>query len=237
MENRIHFVFGDNDFIAKSIAKSERSNQYRSQFCLHADDISAIKSYVDNSKKDIEPKLLILDNLHLLGDLNMRNLDFIFRLSDHHREINNLDIFLVVDNHFFDSGNDNILNESIFRSKDEIVWRTYLSQRFNSKTSNFNGIAFSGRVQTFYIQDSVSAESGQNANSVICDSLMEKVGAELKTELNASQFMGVWNHSTCSKFIKMIRPSDKIQFTLALLLPFTFFYHLFFLWKRIHAKQ
>lgn len=226
MENRIHFVFGDNSYVETYIGQTKRRSYTRSR-CVQAEDASTISGFLSIAKKESNTKLLILDNFQHLNENNIRNLDFIFRLSDHSREIDNLDLYLLADKSFF---NDSCIaeNKSKLKQGDETIWRSYLSQRFHSYSRSFNGIAFSGRIQHFGIQHFDSYDSSRDND--ICSNLFPQYFPSSSLSRSVLNFSTAsWSDLSIKRFV--IQPSDSTQNLLALLLPLLIVLHFMSLWK------
>lgn len=218
MENSIHFVYGNSDFVATSInqyaAVSQDEGRYTMKACLHADDLDSIKDFVEKCKKvQRERKLLVLDNLQYVNEENIRNLDFIFRLSDHNRIIHNLDLFLSSDKSLFSDSDETI-------PSNEGMWRTYLAGKFTNNVHNFNGIAFSGRIQQFHINEYAAVVPNQQLS--LCDSLRIDHPA-LILESTSNQMM--------SLRAPMGKISDQLHFILAICWPLTMLYHIMVLFR------
>lgn len=209
MENSINFVVGDVDFVATTIQRELLEvNEYRRKSCIHALNSVDLKSFVRKTQIGDEGtrSLLVVDDLHRLDAETIRNLDFVFQLADHYRSTHYLDLVLVADNQ--------LLKELSLEDKsDESEWRLALAQRFGSDTANFNGIAFSGRIQRMFL--SVPSQiSNDIASPSICELLRQNYGDLLRVP-HRSVSLKVF-----SAFSLLARPPDSCQLVLAIALPF-----------------
>jgi hypothetical protein len=217
MENSINFVFGDADFIATTIRTELLDvSEYSRKSCIHALDSVNLKSFV--RKTQIGDKgtrsLLVVDDLHGLDAKTIRNLDFVFQLADHYRSTHYLDLVLVADNRL-------LKDLSLGDKSDESEWRLALAQRFGSDTANFNGIAFSGRIQRMFL----SQRSNNFASPSICELLHQNHRDLLKVPQRSVTV------KVFSAFSLLTRPPDSFQFALAVALPFIILCNILSLFK------
>lgn len=220
MENSISFVGGEGDFVAATIQRELLDvNEYSRKSCIHATDSIELKSFVRKDHKGDKGtrSLLIVDDLHGLDAKTIRNLDFVFQLADHYRSTHYLDLILAADSR--------LMNDLSFGdSNDESHWRLALAQRFSSDIANFNGLAFSGRIQRMFLNFSGQAPN-DFASPSICELLYQNHGDLLRVPQRSLTV------KVLSAFSLLTRPPDSCQLVLAIALPFIIFCNILSLLK------
>lgn len=142
--------------LAKNLSLSLNQDSF---ICVSASDRTSIYSGLETWRKSkLEngfSRLLLLRDLHKLDESNIKNLDFIFEVTDSYRRVRAMTVMLMSD--YFDD------NDSTEWTQNE--WRDHVMTRFHSTEKRFNGVAFTGRIRKFLIasrqsnkEDFVAAE-------------------------------------------------------------------------------
>lgn len=163
--NNIYFVVGDDGYQAttfRQLLAADSRVAHGSFQCFGMEERKAIHNYVKGLKfsKLEQQKYLLFTNLHLIEESNIRQLDFVFRLADHNTPIKNLNLVFIADSRTF---------EPLETYPTKIShWREMIAKRFQSTEKHFNGIAFSGRISSIYVDPRISSHSSFQVSETVC---------------------------------------------------------------------
>lgn len=166
--------------LAKNLSLSLSNDSF---LCASALDRASVHFGLDAWRRSKEEtgfsKLLLLRDLHRLDESNIKNLDFIFEVTDSYRRLKGLTVMLM--SNYFDDNEDN-------RDWTQNEWRDHAMTRFHSTEKSFNGVAFTGRIRKFLIG---SRDSRDSDFISVCDRFQTIIDSSNKEEKLKKAVAGV----------------------------------------------
>lgn len=163
-ENLLYFVHGSVKFNMETVSNITQFFEIaaRNVFCFSISEIARPSVvYEQLGSPSTQPKLVVLNDVHLIDDSNRKSLDLIFRFTDNSGEYKNTILVL-----FHESSVSS--DSSAFT---DASWKQHLTKFFNSDSMYINGQALTGRITRAAIDDGVISGSSSMSSKDWCGSL------------------------------------------------------------------